>query len=692
MKRRDFFKYIGGGILISFSPIDFLDLVALPPEQRRQLPKDYNAFLLIGEDGKVKAFTGKIEMGQGPITSLPQMLADELDVNVEMVEMVMGDTALCPYDRGTFGSLTTRQFGPPFRAAAAEARAVLLELGSERLGADVSKLEIENGIIRIKSDRSKIVSYAELAKGKRIERFMEAKPDVKEPSEFRVMGKSRYRVDSVEKVTGKAKFSGDFIMDGMLYARIVRPPSHGAEITNVDTREAEKIDGLKVVRLNGMLALLHELPDRLDEAMSVVKAEYKYDEKVVNDKTIFKYLLNSKPGANNVDDIGDIDRGREQSDKVFENEYLDGYVAHAPMEPHTALAYWEDDVLIIRGSTQTPFPAQSQVAGILDLEPEKVRVITPYVGGGFGGKSANGQIVEAARLANATKKPVMVVWTREEEFFNDTFRPAAVVKLNSGVDKNGKISFWDFNVYFAGQRGSDTIYDVPNINRNVYSARGVHPFATGAWRAPANNTNTFARESQIEIMAAAAGIDPLEFRLNNLADEKMIAVLKAAADKFGWTPARGPSGRGYGIACGTDAGTWVVNIAEVDVNKKTGEVKVIRVVSAQDMGLCVNPQGSIIQMEGCITMGMGYALSEDIHFEGGKLLDTNFDTYQLPLFSWVPDIECVILDRPNEPATGGGEPAIINMGGCIANAIFDACGARLFQMPMTPERVLEALA
>ena len=695
MNRRNFFRLLGGGILICFNPISFMDLSALTPEQRRQLPKDFNAFLLIGEDGKVKGFTGKIEMGQGPITSLAQELAEELDVAIEDVEMVMGDTALCPWDMGTFGSMTTRFFGPPFRAAAAEARGVLLELGSEKMGVPVSRLEVTHGVISDTGNPKNKVTYAELAKGKRIERFMDTKPDVKDPSDFKVIGKSYMRVDSVEKVTGKAKYSGDFIMPGMLFARVVRPPSKGATIKSIDTSEAEKIDGIKVARDGDLVALLHEIPDRLDEAITKVNAEYEYNEKDVNDKTIFKYLLEKATEGQVAEEVGNLETGKNSSDTIIESEYHDGYVAHAPIEPHTALAFMDGDMMVVRGSTQTPFPGQSQIARELDMPEEKVRVIPPYVGGGFGGKSANGQMIEAARLSKVTGKPVMVAWTREEEFFNDTFRPAAVIKITSGIDKDGKIMMWDFHGYFAGSRGSDTIYDVPNTKRTIYGsgwrAPDVHPFATGAWRAPGNNTNTFARESQVEIMAARAGVDPLEFRLNNLADKKMIGVLRAAADKFGWTPAKGPSGRGYGISCGTDAGTYVVNIAEVKVDKKTGKVQVIRVVAAQDMGLCVNPQGATIQMEGCINMGLGYALSEDIHFEGGKLFDTNFDTYQLPLFSHMPEIETVILDKKDEPVQGGGEPAIINMGACIANAIFDACGARLYQLPMTPERVLEAI-
>jgi isoquinoline 1-oxidoreductase len=257
------------------------------------------------------------------------------------------------------------------------------------------------------------------------------------------------------------------------------------------------------------------------------------------------------------------------------------------------------------------------------------------------------------------------------------------------------IKFWDYRIYYGGTRGCDTVYNVQDFRTVSYDqkegAPAIHPFFTGPWRAPNANSNTFARESQIDIMAASAGIDPLEFRLKNLTDKKMIACLKAVAEKFGYVPAKGPSGRGIGMACGIDAGTWVALMAEISVSRETGHVKVIRVACAQDMGMCVNPQGAILQIEGSVMMGLGYSLSEEIQFEGGSVKTVGFDNYELPHFSWTPKIDCVILDRMNERPQGGGEPAVITIGAIIANAIFDATGARLYRMPMTPSRILEAL-
>jgi nicotinate dehydrogenase subunit B len=454
---------------------------------------------------------------------------------------------------------------------------------------------------------------------------------------------------------------------------------------------------VQVVQDGDLIAVLHEYPDEAEKALSKVKAKFSEPESNVDDKTIFDHLVKVAGEGNVVARDGDVQEGEKLAAASFDETYLDGYVSHAPMEPHAAVVRIEGNKATVWASTQTPFPAKDEVARVLGFASENVRVITPFVGGGFGGKSNNLQIVEAARLAKLTGKPVQVAWSRKEEFFNDTFRPAAVVKIRSGVTKEGRVSFWDYHVYFAGSRGAPHFYDIPHHSTIAYGPgwggrAGSHPFNTGPWRAPGNNTNTFARESQIDIMAAKAGVDPLEFRLRSLKDEKMIRVLKAAAEKFGWTAAKAPSGRGQGVACGTDSGTYVATIAEVEVDKKSGHVQVKRVACAQDMGLSINPQGATIQIEGCITMGLGYALKEDIRFKGGKIFDLNFDTYEIPRFSWLPKIETVIIDDKNAAPQGGGEPAIITMGGVIANAIYDAIGVRLFQLPMTPERIKEGLA
>jgi nicotinate dehydrogenase subunit B len=696
--RRDFIKITGGGIILWFT---LGDLSVLAQEVRargpqRSLPTDFNAFLRIGEDGRVACYTGKIEMGQGIITSLAQELADELDAPLDSVDMVMGDTELCPWDAGTYGSLSTRMFGPALRAAGAEARHVLLELAAEQLKAPTEKLATENGFVFEKANPQHRASYAQLANGKRIERHATGKVPVKKPAEFRSMTRSLTRRDASTKVTGKAKYAGDIQLPDLLYAKILRPPSHDAKLVDVDVSEAKQVKGVQVIKEGDLVAVLHRHPDVAEIALSKIKAKFDKPASDLNDQNIFDYLLKNAPEGRTVAQGGDLQQGENEAKSIVEETYLDGYKAHAAIEPHTAVVKIDVDKATVWASTQTPFNAQQEVAKELGLPPSNVRVMPVFVGGGFGGKTRNLQIVEAARLAKLTGKPVQVAWTRAEEFFYDSFRPAAVVKIKSGVTDKGRISFWDYRVYYAGDRGARQFYEIPNHNTVAYGSgfgggASAHPFATGAWRAPGNNTNTFARESQIDLMAAKAGIDALEFRMQNLTDPKMQRVLKAAAERFSWQPTKSPSGKGRGIACGIDAGTYVAVIASVEVEKATGAVTVKRVVCAQDMGLVINPEGATIQMEGCITMGLGYALKEHIRFKGKEILDLNFDSYEIPRFSWVPKIETIIVDSKEADSQGGGEPAIITMGGAVANAIYDAVGVRLFQLPLTTERVREAL-
>ncbi len=323
---------------------------------------------------------------------------------------------------------------------------------------------------------------------------------------------------------------------------------------------------------------------------------------------------------------------------------MNSYVAHAALEPHAATAQIEDGKATVWVSTQNPFTARDQIAAAIGFAADKVRVITPYVGGGFGGKTYNQQAEEAAILAKAVGRPVQVSWTRAEEFFFDTFRPAAIVKIRSASTTPGGSSSGTTTCYYAGERGARHFYDIANHSTVSHSegwrsATRIQPLATGAWRGPGVNTNSHARESQIDAMAAKAGIDPVEFRLKNLKDKRMIRVLTAAAEKFGWTPHKAPSGKGLGVACAIDSETYVTLMAEASVDKELGRVRVKRILCAQDMGLSVNPEGAKIQMEGCVTMGLGYCLGEEIRFKGSKVLDNNFDTYQIPKFSWVPEIE-----------------------------------------------------
>ncbi|UCG07924.1 MAG: xanthine dehydrogenase family protein molybdopterin-binding subunit [Desulfobacterales bacterium] len=701
MNRREFLKrlgVLGGGIIIGFNTFDRHTWARMPRSGflGAAIPTDFNAFLRIGTDNRVVLYTGKIEMGQGAMTSIPQLLAEELYVNYDAVDIVMGDTDLCPWDAGTFGSLSIRYFGIFLREAAGEARGVLMQLAADHLKAPLGRLATRDGYVYDPSKPDRRVSYGELTKGHIIEKHLNDVPPLKPSSEYETMGKSFPRRDALEKVTGAAKFSGDMRLAGMLYAKILRPPAHGAKLIKAHTDPAKNIDGIQIVEEGDFVAVLHEHPDVAEQGLAQIKAQFDRPKTGVDDKTIFDHLLKSTPDPEIASEGGNLETGEKLASTVIEKTYFNSYVAHAPMEPHTAVADFDGKKLTVWASTQTPFSVKELIAEQLSLSADRVRVIAPYLGGAFGGKSASRQALEAARLAKRLGKPVQVAWNRAEEFFYDTFRPAAIVKIKSGLNSSGRITFWDYNVFYAGMRGSEQFYEIPHHQEVVHGRwRGPagrhHPFGIGPWRAPANNTNTYARELHLNLMASKAGADPLQFRLAHLKDKRMIGVLQAAAKKFGWQSLKTPSGRGHGIACGIDAGTYVAFMAQVEVDRDSGNVAVKRVVCAQDMGVVVNPEGATTQMEGCITMGLGYALTEEIHFADGEIFDLNFDTYTLPAFSWLPKIETVILENPNLAPQGGGEPAIIGMGGVIATAIHDAVGAALFQLPMTPERVKAAM-
>ncbi|MFN2442628.1 MAG: molybdopterin cofactor-binding domain-containing protein [Thermoanaerobaculia bacterium] len=689
--RRSFCKILGGGIvvLVTSKPSDLF-------AQQRSYPEDLNAYLRIDENGLVTVFSGKIEMGQGVITSLAQMAAEELGVSLDAITMVLGDTDRCPWDAGTWGSLTTRVFGPALRAAAAEARTVMIKLAAAKLGVARDQLAVENGVVFVAGDPSRKVTYGELAKGKAITRLVDEKAILRSVKEFKVMGQSPRRLDGADKVTGRAEYAGDIRRPGMLHARILRPPAHGAKAKSVDVSKAKELAGVRVVEDGDLIAVLHADPEAAERALGLIRAEWDAPEAAFDTESVHEHFEKIAKEGEVRFSRGDVSARRE-GEQLFEATYRTPYKAHAPIEPHTAVAEWNDGKVTVWAGTQSPFGLRDRLVRELGLDESRVRVITPYLGGGFGGKSAAGQGVEAALLSKAAGRPVMVAWTRAEEFFYDTFDPAGVVKIVSAIDGEGKMTLWDYRVWASGNRAAELFYDAPHAAITTLMSRGTpagsaHPFAVGPWRAPGAGTNVFARESQIDIMAAAAKIDPLEFRLRNTSDDRVRNTLKAAADAFGWKSAAGPSGQGRGIAIGYDSGTYAAIAAEVSVDRKTGEVHVDRLVCSQDMGIVVNPDGAKMQMEGCMMMGLGYVFSEELHFRGGDVIDRNFDTYDLPRFSWMPrKIETVLVSNDDLSPQGGGEPAIVPMGAAIANAVYDATGARLFRLPMTRARVLAAL-
>jgi len=688
--RREFLQTMGAGLYVFFA----LPVPKSDAQSPREYPDDVNAYLHIDPSSRISCFTGKIEMGQGIITSLVQMLAEELDAAYGQVEMVMGDTQLCPYDNATVGSRSTKYFGPALRQAAADARAVLLQLAAQKWNRPVDRCFAREGVILDRDHAHRRSSFGDLVKGRRLQKLSSVTAALKPIHEHRISGKPFLRADSRATVTGAAPFTADVRLPGMLYAKILRPPVHGAKRLFCDTQAARAVPGVIVVEEPDLVAVLHEKPDVAETARSLIVARYEEPAAVMDDKTLFEELLRRGTTWQTVVERGEVARARSDAAAVSENRYYNHYVAHAPMEPHAALVEIREDKVNVWASTQSPFRVRDSVAQTLGLARDKVHVRTPFVGGGFGGKTWALQVTEAALLAKQTGRPVQVAWTREEEFFYDSFRPAAVLQVSAGVDRNGRICFWQYENFFAGARSSEPIYDIPHIHvssRTQGNGPGPHPFNTGAWRGPGSNSNVFAMESHCDRLALLAGMDPLSFRLHNLSDERMKKVLLAAAERFGYSFTTSPGGQGIGIACTNYLNTCVATMARVRVDRTSGRVQVEEMVCSQDMGEIINPQGARLQVEGCMIMGISAALSEEIRFAGGRIYTSNFDTYEITRFSQLPGIQVVLVDNPSLPPQGCGEPAMTTVAAVLANAIHDAVGVRMDTLPMTPQRIKKEL-
>jgi len=692
MRRRTFLQGAAAGALTFFFTTP-AGAAPVEPTRPGTYPEDFNAYLKISADGRVGCFVGKTELGQGAMTVLAMLVAEELELDPAQVDMLLGDTDLCPWDMPTGGSLTMWHTAPVLRGAAAEARAVLLGMAAKALGAATADLALKDGAIWVKATPKRRITFGELVKGRKMERHL-GKVKPKPLSECTVIGRHFPRKDALAKTTGAAKYAGDLRLPGTLHACILRPPAHGLKLVTADTAAAERVPGVRIVRDGTLLAVLHPQPDTARKALALVKGTFEGTEPDVDDGRIYQYLVDkAAPGQRVMISRGDVVAGEKRAATVVEGEYRNAYESHATLEPHTAVAKWEEGRMTVWASNQSPFVFRDAVAEALKLDKDKVRIVTPFVGGGFGGKLVAPVAVETARIARQVPGvPIQVAWNREEDLFLDGYRPAAVVKIRSGLDAGrGAITFWDSVVTGVSQGEAEFAYEMQTNRYQAPAVPDLHPLKIGAWRAPNAHTNAFARESQLDALAAKAGLDPVTLRRRLANDPRLLRLLDLAVETFGWEPAPGPTGRGIGLACGAWRQALVVAVAQVAVDKATGKVRVERFLEAVDVGLVVNPDGARQQVEGAITMCIGQALSEEIHFKGGHILDKNFDTYLLPRFSAIPRIQVVFADSGTTTTQGIGEPPVVPVAAALANAVFDATGARVTHVPFNPERVLEAL-
>jgi nicotinate dehydrogenase subunit B len=686
VNRRSFFKFLGAGVLVVCALKD----LGLSQESGRThhgdaLPSEISAWLHLGQDGVVTVYTGKVEVGQNIRTSLTQAVAEELFVASDKVKLVMGDTKLTPYDMGTFGSRTTPTMNLQLRKVAAAARDVLLGLAATRWQVDAKTLVARDGKI-VDSSHQRSLAYASLIEGRQITEALPAQDPLIPASDWMVAGTSMHKVDGRDFVTGKHRYPHDQTAPGMLHGKVLRPSAFGATLVSVDTSAAERMPGVVVVHDGNFLGVAAPSATIAANAINAIKAEWKAHPQPAN-KDLFDYLRKTAAAGN--DAGGDSSRYETGSvDKAFsggkriQQTYTVSYIAHVPLEPRAALAQWDGDSLTVSTGTQRPFGVRTELAETFHIPEDRVRVLMPDTGSGYGGKHTGETAVEAARLARAAKRPVKVAWTREEEFTWAYFRPAGVIDTAALMDANGKISAWEFHNYNSGSAGIRSSYDIPNQRIQFHGAHS--PLRQGSYRALAATANHFARESFMDELAHAQNIDPLEFRMRNLKDERLRSVFQAAAKQFGWPP-KTLSGHGFGMGGGYEKFGNVATFAEVAVEGNTGDVKVVRVVTAFECGAIVNPDNLRNQIEGSNIMGLGGALFEAIQFDNGRILNGRLSQYRVPRFSDVPKLETVLLDRKDIPSAGAGECPMIGLAPAVGNAIFDATGVRLRSLPMVPD-------
>jgi isoquinoline 1-oxidoreductase len=698
--RREFLKQAGGGLAVFLVASRVPALAAFDAEPAlhpgdAQDTERIAAWLHIDERGAVTVYTGKVEFGQGIRTSLTQHVAEELRAPVESIRLVMGDTELTPFDMGTFGSRTTPQMGMQLRRVGASARELLIGLAAEKWTVDRARLVAENGrVVDTQSKRS--LGYGEITAGRKLTETIRADVAPKPATEWTIAGTSLPKVGARDFVTGKHEYTSDMRLPGMLYGRVLRAAGAGSWIAEVDMKAPRAIKGAVVVRDGTFIGVAARNSADAERALAALHPTYGANGgERPSSTTIYEHLRRTASnGAGRQAGgeggrggepfmLGDVDTALANAEHKLARTYTVAYIAHVPLEPRAAVAQWtrdaEGEKLTVWTGTQRPFAVRDELSEALKIPAARVRVIVPDTGSGYGGKHTGEVAVEAARLAKGAGKPVKLVWTREEEFRWAYFRPAGVIDVAAGLSKDGSISAWTFDNYNSGPAAIRPPYVI--ANQRVAYHPSDSPLRQGSYRGLAATANNFAREMHVDELARLAGMDALAFRVKNVGDARLRAVLETAASEFKWGT-KLPEGRGAGIACGFEKGGYIAACAEVAADRASGAVKITRVVAAFDCGAVVNPIGLKAQISGGIVQGIGGALFEAVDFENGVVKNAKLSQYRVPRFSDVPSIEVILVDRRDQPSMGAGETPIIAIAPAVGAAIFDATGVRVRSLPM----------
>jgi isoquinoline 1-oxidoreductase len=685
LTRRGFVQILGAGLLIAVA-----DAPVLAQRRGRRgggmggaQIRNVAARLHIGKDGSITVMTGKVEAGQGSRAELTQAAAEELRVAVDRIQLLMADTGLVPDDGITAGSGTTPRSVPAVRQGCAAARALLVQLAADRWHVEPGGLVVQDGKI-CKSGNGESFSYADLAGtdegAKAFQQPLPASITLTPLSEWKVLGTGVARPDRTDLVTGRHRYPSDIIRPGMLHGKVLRAPSYAATLKSIDVAPARAIEGVVAVQDEGFVGFAAPSSFAAEKALEAASQTAVWETAAhPSSKTLFAYLrehARNLPKNPFTDDMA-------RAAKSLRQTYNVSYIQHTPMEPRAAVAEWDGEHVTVWMSTQNPFGCQGEIARAFSLPTERVRVIVPDFGGGFGGKHSAEAGIEAARIAKAAGKPVALRWTRAEEFTWAYFRPAAVIDIEAAMSSDNRLTCWHHVNINSGGNAMDAPYRIAKNQARSQFVQSAPPLRHGSYRALASTANIFARESFMDELADAAGADSLQFRLDHLEEGRLRDVLTIAAEKFNWTgrAKKKEPNLGVGLACGTEKGSFVAACVEVAVDAK-GKIAVRHVTQSFECGAIMNPDGLLSQVQGAIIMGIGGALKEAMEFENGQITNASFYQYDVPRLSDVPQLDIHLVNRTDLPSAGAGETPIVAVAPAIANAVFRATGQRIRQMPI----------
>jgi len=729
--RRTFLK-AGGILAIGFSMSATAGANTLPAA--KSVAKEaVDSWLTITPDNKVTIFVGKVDLGTGTRTALMQLAADELDVSFGRIEMVMGDTAATPDQWLTAANLTIFQGGGELRRAAASARRALVERAAQRLGVPATDLAVEDGVVRVKADANRKLSYGELI-GDGVKLDVDAKIELKKTADYKVIGKSIRRVDIPAKVTGEFTYIHDVRVPGMLHARVIRPDEIGARLSSVDDSAAKQVGGfVQTVRKGDFLAVVARNEWAAIKAARAMRVTWTGGATLPEQASVFEHWRKLPVAKEEVtQNVGDAKAALDTSARRVKATYDFAVQTHATIGPSCAVADFQGGKLTVWTSSQATHSMQHELSSITGLPRDAIRLVFIEGAGCYGRNGTEDAAADASLISTMIGQPVRVQWSRADETARSPKSPPRTMDMEAGLDAQGNVVAWagdfyialnhivafkplDFPLLAASETGlpkpgnwvgflfqnSGQPYQFANVRVNTRHIAETF-FRSSHLRSPGRIENSFANEAFMDELAAAANADPAEFRLRYLKDQRAIDVVQAAMKLAGWQARPGPNpsagsgsvvtGRGISYLRYNNAITYVAAVAEVEVNKETGEVRVTRICAGHDCGEMVNPDGVANQVEGGVLQTVSRTLMEAVTWDRSKVTSVDWASYPIMRHTQAPKVEVALIDRPGTPQWGAGEPMACAIPAAIANAVFDATGARMRSLPFTPDKVKAALA